>query len=83
MKYGVPDAAVADPADSAVLKEYGFTDFATATYARNGRKMRVKAARFGDASGAFGAFTFYRQPQMQVEQIGDRAASLANLDNDT
>ena len=37
--------------------------------------MRVKAARFGDATGAFGAFTFYRQPQMQVEQIGDRAAS--------
>jgi hypothetical protein len=70
-----PDASGADPADFAVLKEYGFTDFQSGTYTRNGRKMQVKAARFADASGAFGAFTFYRQPQMQTEQIGDRAAS--------
>lgn len=69
------DPAVADPADFAVLKEYGFNNFQSGTYARNDRKMQVKAARFADASGAFGAFTFYRQPQMQVEQIGDRAAS--------
>ena len=67
--------AVADPADSAVLKEYGFADFETGTYIRNDRKMQIKAARFADTSGAFGAFTFYRQPQMQLEKIGDRAAS--------
>src|SRR5262249_53253184 len=64
-----------DPADSAVLKEYSFTDFQTGTYTRNDRKMQIKAARFADTSGAFGAFTFYRQQQMQVEKIGDRAAS--------
>jgi hypothetical protein len=67
--------AAADPADFDVLKEYGFTDFESATYTRSGRSMEVKAARFKDASGAFGAFTYYVHPQMQTEQIGDRAAS--------
>ncbi|MGH9565784.1 MAG: DUF6599 family protein [Candidatus Angelobacter sp.] len=69
------DPGVADPADGVVLKEYGFTDFEAATYARNGRTMRVKAAAFNDASGAFGAFTYYVQPQMQTEKIGDQGAS--------
>src|SRR5438270_5082149 len=37
--------------------------------------MQIKAARFSDATGAFGAFTYYVQPQMQVEKIGDCGAS--------
>ena len=69
------DPASIDGADAAVLKEYGFVDFESASYARNGRKMQIKAARFSDATGAFGAFTYYVQPQMQVEKIGDQGAS--------
>jgi len=69
------DPAAADATDAPVLKEYGFTDEESATYSRNGRKMQIKAARFSDATGAFGAFTYYVQPQMQVEKIGDRGAS--------
>lgn len=69
------DPAVADATDAPVLKEDGFTGLETATYSRNGRKMQIKAARFNDATGAFGAFTYYVQPQMQVEKIGDRGAS--------
>ena len=69
------NAAAVDAADSSVLAEYGFTDFELATYSRSGRTIQVKAARFKDASGAFGAFTFYMQPQMQKEDIGDRAVS--------
>jgi hypothetical protein len=69
------DPAQADPADSVVLKEYGFAGMESATYSRGDRKMQIKAARFNDASGAFGAFTYYLQPQMQVEKIGDQAAS--------
>jgi hypothetical protein len=64
-----------DSADAAVLKEYGFSDAEDATYTRGDRKMKVKAARFKDASGAYGAFTYYTQPQMQPEKIGDEAAS--------
>lgn len=71
------DPAVADPTNAAVLKEYRFTDLASSTYARDdGRTLKVRAARFADASGAFGAYTFYLQPEMTKEQIGDQGASL-------
>ena len=70
------DAARADAAYPAVLKEYGFTGSETATYTReDGRKVTIKAARFNDATGAYGAFTFYRQPAMRTERIGTKAAS--------
>jgi len=72
---GSSDAA--DPTNAALLKEYGFTDFAGGTYSRaDGRKLKIKAARFEDASGAYGAFTFYKMPQMLNERIGDQGASL-------
>lgn len=71
------DAAVADPTKAAVLKEYGFTDLASATYTRDdGRTVKIRAARFADASGAFGAYTFYLQPEMRAEKIDDKGASL-------
>ncbi len=71
------DAAAADPTNAEVLKEYGFTDVAVATYIRDdGRTLKVRAARFADASGAFGAYSLYLQPEMVRETIGDQAASL-------
>lgn len=71
------DPIVADSVNAALLKEYGFTDLESATYTRDdGRKLTLKAARFGDASGAYGAFTYYKMPQMITETIGDQGASL-------
>ena len=71
------DAAVADPTNAALLKEYGFTDFEAAAYkSDDGRTLKIRAARFADASGAFGAYTFYLQPEMAREEIGDQGASL-------
>jgi len=71
------DPAMADPVNAAVLKEYGFSGFESATYTRDdGRKLTLKAARFADASGAYGAFTYYKTPPMLVEKIGDQAGSL-------
>ena len=70
------DPAVADPTNAAVLKEYRFSDLASSTYSReDGRTLKIRAARFADASGAFGAYTFYLQPAMAKEQIGDQGAS--------
>jgi hypothetical protein len=70
------DPAQADPANSEVLKEFSFTDLEVATYQReDGRTLKIRAARFADASGAFGAYTFYRVPAMAREAIGDQAAS--------
>jgi hypothetical protein len=70
------DPAVADPANASLLKEYSFSDFESAAYTRDdGHKLTIKAARFADASGGFGAYTFYYQPEMQREEIGDQGAS--------
>ena len=73
------DPGSADQANAAVLKEYGFTDFASSTYTSDdGRTLKIRAARFADASGAFGAYTFYLQPEMKPERVGDQAASLTS-----
>jgi hypothetical protein len=64
----------ADAANAAVLKEYGFQQFVSAHYANGDNKLNVRAIRFQDASGAYGAFTFYRRPGSIAEQIGRTAA---------
>ena len=73
------DPAVADSSNAALLKEYGFTDLESAAYTRDdGRTLKIKAARFDDASGAYGAFTFYKTPEILTQDIGDQAFSLNN-----
>src|SRR4051812_15773780 len=72
------DPAAIDPAHPGVLKEYGFNAGEVAQYTRDGRKVTVRAARFNDASGAFGAFTFNRTPEMEAQQVGQAAASDGN-----
>ena len=69
------DANVADPVYGKVLVEYGLNDFESANYTRGDRKLTAKAIRFKDASGAYGAFTFYKSPQMLTEKIGDQGSS--------
>lgn len=68
------DPQTADPSDAAVLNEYGFTRFEAANYTRDGETLALKAMEFGDATGAYGAYTFYRRPQMAPEQIGQGGA---------
>lgn len=68
------DPAMADPASAAVLREFGFKRFEAADYMRDDGTLTVKAIELQDASGAFGAFTFYRQPDMRTESIGQGAA---------
>lgn len=71
--------AAADPVNAGLLKEYGFSGFERAVYTRDdGRKLTIKAARFQDASGAYGALTVYRTADMESQDIGDRAYSLNN-----
>jgi len=67
-----PEAA--DAANASVLKEYGFQQLASAHYASGDNKLSLRAIRFRDASGAYGAFTFYRRPGSIEEQIGHGAA---------
>ena len=73
------DPAAADAVNSPVLKEYGFQRFEKAAYTRDdGRNLVIKAAVFGDASGAYGAFTYYNSAEMGEEIIGRQAAFLNN-----
>jgi hypothetical protein len=73
------DPSTADETNAPVLREYGFVRLEKATYTRDdGRKLAIKAAVFADASGAFGAFTYYKTPVMVEEKIGGQASSLSN-----
>ena len=66
----VTDPAQADSANAAALKEYDFAGAAMATYKRDGETLSVRALRFHDASGAYGAYSFYRQNGWPKEEIG-------------
>ena len=72
------EPAQADPANAAALKEYDYTGGASATYKRNGETLTVHALRFQDASGAYGAYSFYRQNGWPKESIGEGATSNHN-----
>jgi hypothetical protein len=70
------DPTNADPTNAALLKEYSFNDFEAALYkSDDGRTLKIRAARFADATGAFGAYTFYAQRGMAPEEIGDQGSS--------
>ncbi len=71
----VTDPAQADSANAAALKEYDFVGAAIATYKREGETLTIRALRFNDASGAYGAYTFYRQNGWPKEEIGTGATS--------
>ena len=71
----VTDAAQADPANAAALKEYGFNAAVVANYKREGETLSLRALRFDDASGAYGAYSYYRQNGWPKESIGTGAAS--------
>jgi hypothetical protein len=72
------DPTQADPANTEALKEYDFTDGALASYKRSGETLSLRALRFHDASGAYGAYSFFRQNGWPKEEIGSGATSNHN-----
>jgi hypothetical protein len=71
----VSDPKLVDPANVEALKEYDFTDGALADYKRSGETLSLHALRFYDASGAYGAYSYYRQNGWPKEEIGAGATS--------
>ena len=69
------DVAQADPANSEALKEYDFSDGLLANYKRSDETLSLRALRFHDASGAYGAYSFYRQNGWPKEDVGTGATS--------
>jgi len=74
----ISDPAIADAANAAALKEYEFTGAETAEYKRGGETLSVRALSFHDTSGAYGAYSFYRQNGWPREEIGAGATSNHN-----
>jgi len=74
----VTDPAQLDPANAEALKEYGFDAAVLANYKREGDTLSMRALRFDDATGAYGAYTYYRQNGWPKEDIGTGAASDKN-----
>ena len=71
----IADPGEADSTNAEALKEYDFTSATLATYKRSGETVTLRALRFHDASGAYGAYTFYRQNGWPRETIGSGATS--------
>ena len=74
----VTDPAQADAANAAALKEFGLVSATTATFKRDDETLTLKALSFPDVSGAFGAYSFYRDPKWSREEIGHGGASSGN-----
>lgn len=71
-----PEAA--DAANADVLREYGFQRFEQGDYAQEDNRLAVRVLMFPDATGAYGAYTFYRRSGMPKEEIGRGGASYNN-----
>lgn len=70
------DPAQIDPSSVAALKEYGFLYGEVAHYTRDaGETLALRALRFQDTSGAYGAYSSYRQNGWAREDIGAGATS--------
>jgi hypothetical protein len=65
-------------ANAAILAEDGLTQSETAVYASGGNRLTVRAWRFKDATGAYGAFTFFRPAGSREQDIGHADALSGN-----
>ena len=71
----VTDLAQLDSANAAALKEYSCTGGVLANYKRGSETLSVKALTFNDVSGAYGAYSFFRQNGWPKVDIGTGATS--------
>jgi hypothetical protein len=74
----VTDPTQFDSPNAAALKEFGFQSAVLATYKKDSETVTVRAARFPDLSGAYGAYSYYRGSGWPKEEIGAGAASNHN-----
>jgi hypothetical protein len=74
----VTDPVQFDSANAAALKEFGFQSAVLGTYRKDSETVTVRAPRFADLSGAYGAYSYYRGSGWPREDIGAGAASNHN-----
>lgn len=78
VEQGVPTTgttpATLDASHADALTEYGLKEFAESDYRHGASEAHLRVMRFVDATGAYGAFTFYRKPDMQPRAVGNEGA---------
>ncbi len=62
----------------ALLTEFGLNAASEAHYQQNGRNLDLTIFRFPDYTGAYGSFSFFREPNMLPQKVGDEAVSGVN-----
>ena len=67
---------------AALMKELGLKTLEQATYRRGDRSLQVQAFFFGDASGAYGAYTFLRPENYHSFDVGQPRAQGVSGDTD-
>lgn len=66
--------AATNAANADVLNEYGLKEDSVSSYHRGSSHANLRAMRFADATGAYGAYTFFRKPGMIPQMIGSGGA---------
>ena len=69
-----PQSAPPGSRNSAVLEEYGLAGAEVQTYARGGESVVITLRKFKDSSGAYGAYSFLRTPDMATAHIGPHSS---------
>jgi len=64
-------------AEANVMDELGLSSIERATYRFDERTIHLQGYRFGDAGGAYGAFTYYRPENFQAYDLGQPRAPAA------
>ncbi len=73
------NAEQADADNAAALREYGFSYGDKVNYKRDANEtLTMRALNFGDESGAYGAYSYYRQNGWPKEDIGTGGTSDKN-----
>ncbi|HVB39348.1 MAG TPA: DUF6599 family protein [Terriglobales bacterium] len=67
-------------AQAAVMNELGLSSIERAAYRFEGRTIHLQGYRFGDAGGAYGAFTYYRPENFHTFDLGQPHAQAASGD---
>ena len=72
-----PGAAM-DATQSSVLREYGYISRELQSYAHGSDQIDVAAYKFKDPSGAYGAYSFLRQPDMAKANLTEHSSISAD-----
>ena len=71
-------AAAANEAQMSAFREYGYVSGEAQSYSREGDRIDVSVYKFKDPSGAYGAYSFLRQPDMAKAQLTEHSSMSAD-----